>query len=235
MSPVVLYEDNHCLAVEKPAGLLTMGDATGDPSLVTWAKAYLAEKYQKPGAVFVGVVHRLDRPVSGVVLLARTSKGAARLSAQFREHTVEKVYRALVPAGLREDEGEFRDYLAKDSTTNVVRTVADAKHGLESLTRYRVLNRQSRWTLVELRPVTGRGHQLRVQLASRGCPILGDQKYGSSVAGGGQIALQAYALTFAHPTRQEPITVAAPFPKSWSQFSEGRELAKLAASHWDQR
>src|SRR5262245_50343639 len=125
----VLYEDNHCLAVNKPAGLLTQGDATGDPTLVEQARAYLKARYEKPGNVYVGLLHRLDRPTSGVVLLARTSKAAARLSAQFRDGSVEKIYLAVVEGTCPDDAGEWEDTLRKDETRNVVRVVAEGASG----------------------------------------------------------------------------------------------------------
>jgi 23S rRNA pseudouridine1911/1915/1917 synthase len=218
MAPRVLYEDNHCLAVEKPAGLLTQGDATGDPNLVDWAKADLKRRYAKPGNVYVGLVHRLDRPVSGVVLLAKTSKAAARLSAQFREGTVEKTYLAVVEGRAPADEGEWTDRLAKDARRNVVATVAAG--GTEARLAFRVLRRSARTTTLELRPITGRSHQLRVQLASRGLPIVGDRKYGATTPlrardGGLRIALHARELAFTHPTTGARRAVEAPVPADW--------------------
>lgn len=217
----VLCEDNHCLAVNKPAGLLAQGDETGEPSLVDLARDYLKAKYAKPGNVFVGLVHRLDRPTSGVVLLARTSKGADRLSAQFREGTVRKVYRAVVEGGPADDEGEWADRLAKDEARNVVRVVvAGDPEGRDAHVAYRVLERHGATATVELIPTTGRGHQLRVQLASRGMPIVGDRKYGARSTllardGRPRVALHAFELTFRHPTRPESLTVTAPMPADW--------------------
>lgn len=218
MSPRVLHEDNHCLVVFKPAGLLTQGDATGDASLLDWARADLKRRHQKPGNVYVGLVHRLDRPVSGVVLLARTSKAAARLSAQFREGQVEKAYRAVVEGRLAADHGEWTDQLRKDPAQNRVTTVAVG--GQEARLAFKVLRRSARATTLELRPMTGRSHQLRVQLASRGYPIVGDLKYGASGAlaaadGGRRIALHAARLTFTHPTTGAAISVDAPVPADW--------------------
>jgi 23S rRNA pseudouridine1911/1915/1917 synthase len=213
----VLYEDNHCLALAKPARMLTVGDQTGDDSLLELAKAYLKEKYAKPGNVFVGVVHRLDRPVSGVVLFARTSKAAARLSEQFRLGTVEKVYTAIVEGSFEQPAGELVDWLKKETQQNIVRCVKPGTPEARQATlAYRQLDRRGHLTLLELRPKTGRSHQIRVQLAARGCPILGDVKYGSHRRLAGTIALHAASLTFEHPVTHQRLTVSAEPPASWS-------------------
>jgi 23S rRNA pseudouridine1911/1915/1917 synthase len=212
----VVYEDNHCLAVIKPAGLLTAGDRTGDVSLVDQVRDYLRAKYKKPGNVFVGVVHRLDRPVGGVVLFARTSKAAARLSEQFRAGRVEKVYQALVEGRVARREGELVDRLVKDHKTNVVRRSAqDEPSARESRLYFRRLKSAADATLLEIRPQTGRSHQIRVQLAATGHPIVGDRKYGSKRLFEDGIALRAVQLTFEHPTTKQPITVEA--PTDWSR------------------
>ncbi len=176
----ILLEDNHLLVVNKPAGLLSQGDETGEVSLVDLVAADLKRRYHKPGNVYVGLVHRLDRPVSGVVLVAKTSKAASRLTEQFRSGSVEKVYRAVVEGHIAPEEGEWLDRLSKDSRRNVVSVVNDEDDGKEARLAFRVLDRQARKTTVELRPKTGRSHQLRVQLASRGWPIVGDRKYGAN-------------------------------------------------------
>jgi 23S rRNA pseudouridine1911/1915/1917 synthase len=214
----VLFEDNHCLAINKPAGLLAQGDETGESSLVDVAREYLREKYAKPGNVFVGLVHRLDRPTSGVVLLARTSKGAERLSRQFREGTVRKVYRAVVEGVPDAEAGEWEDQLLKDEARNVVQVVE--RGGQQARLSYLVIERQGAFSTVELVPTTGRSHQLRVQLASRGLPIVGDKKYGArstllALDGRPRVALHAFEVTFTHPTRPEAITVTAPLPRDW--------------------
>jgi 23S rRNA pseudouridine1911/1915/1917 synthase len=216
----ILFEDNHCLALDKPAGLLAQGDATGDRSVVDLASEDLKRRYSKPGNVYVGLIHRLDRPVSGVILLAKTSKAAARLSAQFHDHTVEKVYLALVEGRPVEESGEWSDVLVKDPRTNTVTVSTRDEGGSQAVVEYRVLESLAGVSLIELRPTTGRGHQLRVQLATRGLPILGDRKYGSSRTvkardGGLRIALHALELNFNHPTRDERITVRSGRPADW--------------------
>lgn len=215
----VLFEDNHCLAVDKPAGVLTMGDRTGEPTLVDAAREYLKRKYHKPGNVFVGVVHRLDRPVSGVVLFARTSKAAGRLSEQFRLRSVEKTYLALVEGTVAPAEGLLKDRLLKDRERNVVEVLdADDQGGQACVLSYRRLQRWGRLTLVEVRPQTGRSHQIRVQLAARGWPIVGDRKYGSKTSIAGFIGLHAASLTFQHPVSRQPVTVSADLPEAWSRL-----------------
>jgi 23S rRNA pseudouridine1911/1915/1917 synthase len=228
----VLFEDNHCLAVNKPAGLLSQGDGSGEPSLVELAKSYLKARYGKPGNVYVGLLHRLDRPVSGVVLLAKTSKAAGRLSEQFRSGTIAKVYWAIVEGVPRADEGEWVDLLEKNSRLNRTKAVPKgSRSGKDARLRYRVIERWARSSKLELRPATGRSHQLRVQLARRGLPILGDAKYGATTRlaaldGHSRIALHAARLVFTHPTRREAISVDAPVPADWPERpilqSEGR-------------
>jgi 23S rRNA pseudouridine1911/1915/1917 synthase len=209
----VVYEDNHCLAVVKPAGLLTAGDRTGDPSLIDQVRDHLRIKYKKPGNVFVGLVHRLDRPVGGVILFARTSKAASRLAEQFRAGRVEKVYQAIVEGRVTTREGLLEDRLIKDHKTNIVRRAADGDkdpRARESRLSYRRLKSTPTTTLLEIRPITGRSHQIRVQLAAAGHPIVGDRKYGSKRPYEDGIALRAVQLTFEHPTTKLPITVEAP-------------------------
>ncbi len=216
----ILYEDNHLLAIDKPAGLLSQGDATGDASAVDLARDDLRVRYQKPGNVFVGLLHRLDRPVSGVLMLAKTSKAASRLSRQFHGREVEKTYLAIVEGIVQEDEGRWMDRLVKDNEHNTSRVVDERETGRECGVDFQVLGRERRTTLVQLLPITGRGHQLRVQLSSRGLPIVGDRRYGSSSTlkacdGGHRIALHASRLTFNHPTREERMTVESPLPADW--------------------
>jgi 23S rRNA pseudouridine1911/1915/1917 synthase len=218
----VLFEDNHCLAVVKPARLLVAGDETGDETLLDRAKAYLKQKYAKPGDVYLGLVHRLDRPVSGVVLFARTSKAAGRLSEQFRAGTTQKVYHALVETMPLPREGELHDWLLKDEAANHSRTVPRSTPGAkECALRYRVLEprRPEGMSLIEVTLLTGRSHQIRVQLSSRGWPIVGDAKYGARRAfEEGAIALHAHELTFEHPVRREPVVVRCAAP--WAEDGE---------------
>ena len=223
----ILFEDNHCLVVNKPAGLLAQGDITGDESLVDIAKTYLKTTYAKPGEVYLGLVHRLDRQTSGVILLARTSKAAGRLSEQFRRGEIEKTYWAIVEGSIDGDDGSFHDYLLKDPTTNHVEALEGPSPGsVEAILDYKVIDRVGRKCWLELRPRTGRSHQLRVQLASRGLPIFGDRKYGATSVlgasdGGYRIALHARSLKFGHPTKKEPVECSAPIWPDWPRW-EGR-------------
>lgn len=213
--PEVLYEDNHLLVLNKPCGMASQGALPGAPSAVEWAKNYLKHKYAKPGNVFVGVVSRLDRDVSGVLLLARTSKGAARLSEQFRERKVKKTYWAVVERS-PPDTLRCVDRLARDEQAGrTVVAAADDDAGQEAILSFRVLRRFTAATLIEIDLETGRKHQIRAQLAERGWPIVGDRKYGSRRPFAEGIALHARQIEFEHPTRRDPIIVEAPCPDSW--------------------
>jgi 23S rRNA pseudouridine1911/1915/1917 synthase len=211
----VLYEDNHLLALYKPAGLLVQGDATKDVSLLDLGKAWLKETYQKPGRVFLGLVHRLDRPVAGVVVFARTSKAAARLSEQFRSGTVEKRYLAIAEGSLEALAGRWVDHLEREDRSSRV-VVAPRKGTQEARLSYRVLATHGRLSLVEIVLETGRRHQIRTQFAHRGHPLIGDARYGTStILGRKQIALLAKTITFEHPVRYERLTVESPLPRGW--------------------
>jgi 23S rRNA pseudouridine1911/1915/1917 synthase len=227
----VLYEDNHCLAVAKPGGLLTQGPEDV-PTLEAQARAYLKEKYHKSGHVYLGIPHRLDRPVSGVVLFARSTKSAQRLAEQFRERKVAKVYVAVVePAAdgsLPAEQGEWRDWLrkiAEEARSEV--SIAEAPDAREAVQRFQRLATADEGALLRLEPQTGRMHQLRIQSASRGWPIRGDALYGAKSAFGPPaelardrlIALHGWSLTFLHPVRYEPVIVTAPIPDYWSAWA----------------
>lgn len=214
----VLYEDNHLIAINKPSGWPSAHYDGHEETLDRLVKSYLKEKYAKPGNVFLGVVHRLDKPVTGVLVFARTSKGAARLCEQFRENMVEKVYWAVVElraeAKAMPEAGTLEDWLLKapDGVAVVDSVTPGAK---QALLHYTIKATHDRLALVEIRPQSGRTHQLRVQFAARGMPIYGDAKYGSHHGFGTGVGLHARSLSFLHPTRGEPITLTAELPKTW--------------------
>lgn len=212
----ILYEDNHCLAVAKPAGVPSTHFDGRTETVDRAVKAYLKDKYQKPGNVFLGVVHRLDKSVSGVLLFARTSKAAARLSEQFREGTVEKIYWAVVEGEVRSDAGSLEDWLRKDEDAGRVLVLdRDAVGAKQALLHFQKRATHGGLTWLEVRPQTGRTHQLRVQLAHHGHPIYGDAKYGAVHTFGVGIGLFARSLTFLHPVRYEPVTLTAELPRPW--------------------
>jgi len=209
-----LFEDNHLLTLNKPAGLLSQADITGDPDLVTLARAYLKKKYSKPGNVYIGLVHRLDRPASGAMVLARTSKAARRLSQAFRDRRVTKEY-IVVVEGLIEGSGVMEDYLHKEAGR--ARVVQDERSGKYSSLRWRALNSDGIFTSVGVELITGRAHQVRCQFSARGFPVLGDVRYGARHRFDGRtIALHCCRLTFEHPVARVPLEVNAAFPESWS-------------------
>lgn len=230
----VLYEDNHCLAVCKPAGLLTQGVPTGIPTLEGQARTYLKEKYNKKGNVYLGIPHRLDRPVSGVVLFARSSKAAARLAEQFAGRTVTKVYWALVERNEQGEvppsEGVWEDFLLKDAEqARTTRVEAGTEGGKRAVLHFRRVSEHLDGALLEVQPETGRMHQIRVQAAVRGWPIRGDELYGAKSSFGPaaeqvrdrMIGLHARSLTFLHPIRYEPIVVTAPVSEAWCPWVRG--------------
>jgi 23S rRNA pseudouridine1911/1915/1917 synthase len=231
-SSFILFEDNHCLAVAKPAALLTQGVPPGIPTLESLAKAYLKERYHKAGNVYLGIPHRLDRPVSGVVLFARNTKAARRLAEQFHTRQVRKIYWALVEASaegaLPPEEGTWEDWLLKvQDEARTERVAAEVPGAREARLQFRRLRATADTALLEIEPQTGRMHQIRVQAAGRGWPVLGDFLYGARRPFGPPaellrdriIALHARSLTFLHPIRYEPITVTAPLPPAWGEWS----------------
>lgn len=214
----VLYEDNHLIAVNKPHGMLVQGDVTGDPSLINEVRYFIKQRDNKPGNVFVGLLHRLDRPVGGVVLFGKTSKGAARLSEQFRQRTIGKLYWAVVErkTGDRlKPHGQVIHWLSKDEDANRVSWFdEDRVDTWLAETKYRILAEKDGLALVELSPQTGRPHQLRAAMASLGAPIVGDVKYGGANAivlpnGSTALALFARLLSFDQPVTKERVTVTA--------------------------
>ncbi|WP_040352559.1 RluA family pseudouridine synthase [Blastopirellula marina] len=218
-TPLVLYEDNHLLAISKPALLATMGAQEGEPSAAQWAKDYLKRTYNKPGNVYVGIVSRIDAHVTGVLLFARTSKAASRLSEQFRDRSTVKEYAALIPAGPKIRNGELVDWIRKEDRLHrmviAAEGTADADRAeMEILEQQRRPNCQ----MLHLRLITGRKHQIRLQLASRGAPILGDKKYGSTDRYSPGIALHAHRLVFTHPTLKTMVTIEAPLPEAWRPY-----------------
>jgi 23S rRNA pseudouridine1911/1915/1917 synthase len=216
----ILYEDNHCIAVDKPAGALVQPDRTGDATIVDAARDHLRVRHGKRGNVFLTAVHRLDRPVSGVLLLARTDKAASRLAEQFRTGRVEKTYWALVESEPPATSGTLEHVLLKDAAHNRVRVVpAGTPGGRTARLHYTRLGARRGGVLLEIRLDTGRAHQIRVQLAAAGCIIVGDVRYGSRQALGPRIALHACTLAFDHPTRAERITVRAPLPAAWGDLA----------------
>jgi 23S rRNA pseudouridine1911/1915/1917 synthase len=215
----VLLEDNHLLAIAKPAGLATMGTAPDRPSLCDLARQYIKDKYHKPGNVYLGVVSRLDAPVTGVIVLARTSKAARRLAEQFRRREVRKQYWALVPRAPRPDTGQLVHWLRKDDRLRRMATCQPHRAGaVEARLTYRTLRQLDNAVLLEIELETGRKHQIRVQLAAWGLPVLGDVKYGSRIPFQPGIALHAKQLQFEHPVRRTPVLLSAPVPRAWSRF-----------------
>lgn len=212
----VLYEDNHLLVVAKPAGLATVGVADDEPSLAKQAKQYLKHKYSKPGNVFLGVVSRLDLLVTGIVVFARTSKAAARLSEQFRSRKVKKQYLAIVAGVPPTVEQTLTNWVLKNDARHRMEVVpASTPQATHAELRYQLLQSQQASSLVSVELITGRKHQIRLQLSHAGYPILGDTKYGSQQSFSPGIALHAWQLQFDHPTRNERIRLELPPPASW--------------------
>ena len=223
----ILYEDNHLLIVNKHCGDLVQPDPSGESALEDQIKAFIKARAAKPGEVFLGVVHRIDRPVSGAVLFAKTSKALVRLNEMIREGRIRKVYWALTENRPEAESGELRHYILRDGRTNRSKAFdAPRPEAKEARLKYRMVGAGTRYTLVEVELLTGRHHQIRAQLSRIGCPIRGDLKYGArrSLPGGG-ISLHSRRVAFDPPVRREPVEVTAPVPAGdnlWACFEGGR-------------
>ncbi len=213
----IIYEDNHLLVVEKPINIPVQADESHDLDLLTMLKADLKRRYQKPGNVYLGLVHRLDRPVGGIMVFAKTSKAASRLSEQVRTHQLKKEYYAVV-LGKIEEKGHLEDYLLKNEKKNIVTVHPQGKQAILDFTR---LQYQKDMSLVKIQLKTGRSHQIRVQFSHHGYPLFGDQKYSKQAKPGQQIALFSHAITFQHPTTKEIMHFSLLLPNRypWSEFS----------------
>lgn len=222
----IIYEDNHLLVINKPSGMLVQADRSADASLEQLAKEYIRVSKQKPGEAFIGVPHRIDRPTSGIVCLAKTSKALVRLNAMFAERKMKKVYWAIVTAKPPKEADRLIHFLRKNEETNLTRAFAnEAKHTKRSELTYELLGASDRYFLVEVHPLTGRHHQIRAQLAFIGCPIKGDLKYGAARSNpDGSICLHARRLSMEHPTTKERMEFTAPVPNDalWRHFA-GKE------------
>ena len=211
MSLEILYEDNHLIVCVKPVGILSQEDHTKDMDMLTLLKHYIKDKYNKPGNVYVGLVHRLDRPVGGIMVFAKTSKAASRLSEQVRLNKIKKVYHAVIE-GKPLKEGHLEDYLLKDSKTNTTKV---NKSGKLSILDYKLISTVENLSLVKVFLKTGRSHQIRVQFSSRNLPLYGDQRYNKNAKVGQQIALYATSLSFEHPTTKENLTFELDLPNKY--------------------
>jgi len=219
--PKVIYEDNHLLLVDKPSGWLVQGDKTGDKTLTDWGRAYIKEKYKKPGAVFLHPTHRIDRPVSGLILFARTSKALERLNKMFREDKMEKSYLAIVQGTPPSPNGKLIHHLLKDSEKNTTKAFTKEKKGAKySELDYHLMAEANGYSLLQIFPKTGRPHQIRVQLSTMGNPIMGDLKYNyPSPNDDRSISLHAYKLSFVHPVKKTIVEFQSlPEGNHWDLF-----------------
>ncbi|MCI6735450.1 RluA family pseudouridine synthase [Aerococcus viridans] len=217
MDVPILYEDNHLLLVQKPVNIPVQEDQSGDKDLLTYLKEDIKYRYQKPGNVYLGLVHRLDRPVGGAMVFAKTSKAASRLSDQVRRNDMGRTYYAVVHGIPKQASNRLVDYLYKNRQKNIVSIVSkNHKEGKKAVLDYSVIASKDGLSLVSVQLQTGRPHQIRVQLAGMGTPIWGDQKYGQHYSHvGQQIALWAQSLTLEHPVKKVPLTVESPLPKAY--------------------
>jgi len=225
LSGRVLFEDNHLIIINKLPSEIVQGDKTGDTPLAEVVKSYIKKKYKKPGQVYLGLAHRIDRPVSGAVIFARTSKALTRLNAMLKDHKIQKKYMAVVQAKPPEYSGTIVHFLKKNEKKNKSYVVSEAASGgKRAELSYRLLSQSDRYYLMEVQLLTGRHHQIRVQLAALGCPIRGDVKYGFDRPNkDGSIHLHARSLEFIHPVRQETLKIVAPFPDGdplWTCFED---------------
>jgi len=222
ITPRIIFEDNHLLVVEKPVNILSQGDETGDADMLTLLKEDLKQRYNKPGEVYLGLVHRLDRPVGGVMVFAKTSKAASRLSEQVRERDFNKCYMAIVRGTMNEKAGTLVNYLFKDSKTNTVKAVSKSYEGAkEAILDYEIAGEKEDLSLIKINLHTGRSHQIRVQFATFGYPLYGDQKYGQEQnKPGQQLALWSVQITLMHPTIKEEMTFKCETPEEypWNLF-----------------
>jgi len=218
----IIFEDNHLLVINKDAGVLVQGDKTGDTPLSDLAKAYVKEKYQKPGEVFMGVIHRIDRPVSGLVLMARTSKALERMNEQFKNREIEKKYLAVVRNRPPANAGNLVHWLNKNPETNVTKAYEkEVPNSMRSELNYKLIGELDGFYLLDVNPITGRPHQIRVQLASMNCPIVGDNKYGYPRGNKDKsICLHAHQVKFMHPVKKEEMQLFAALPLDpfWQKF-----------------
>lgn len=224
MALKVIYEDNHLIAVNKKAGDIVQGDKTGDTPLPEIIKKWLADKYNKQGNVFCGVIHRLDRPTSGIIVFSKTSKALARMNKLFRDNNVGKTYWAIVESKPEVEAGTLKDYLQKNNRQNKSYSVSkNSRNAKEAILDYKLLASSDRYHLLEVNPITGRHHQIRTQLSNMGCIIKGDLKYGAKRPNkDGGISLHARNLSFIHPVSKEDLTITADVPDDtlWKWFEE---------------
>ncbi|MDR2388699.1 MAG: RluA family pseudouridine synthase [Tannerellaceae bacterium] len=214
----IIYEDNHIIAVSKACGEIVQGDKTGDTPLSEQLKEWLKEKYQKPGNAFVGVTHRLDRPVSGAILFAKTSKALSRLNDMFRFGQVKKTYWAMVKNPPPQEEGQLIHWISRNELQNKSYSYDEERpHSKQAVLSYKLIGRTDAYYLLEIHPQTGRHHQIRSQLAKIGCPIKGDLKYGAKRSNpDGGISLHAHSLEFVHPISQTAVRIVAPLPPGYA-------------------